>query len=84
MTDLGPHSLVLASDYRVSDVERMWSSLRARRAELAGIGAHHVVVYTSAWESGRVLLTIGVRNADPVPEMLRSPAIFAWVRRGRG
>lgn len=72
------HSLVLASDYRVDDVERTWSLLEQRRSLLASIGAHHVVVYASIWEPGRVLVTIGLRNRQSVAEVLRSPAVFEW------
>jgi hypothetical protein len=78
MSDYHLHSLVLASDYRVDDVERMWSLLRQRRSQLASIGAHHVVLYSSTWEPGRVFVTIGIRHRRPVPELMRSPAIFEW------
>jgi hypothetical protein len=70
------HSLILAADYRVDDVELMWSSITARQSHLADIAAHHVVVYTSIWEPGRVLVTVGVRHPNSVREVLRSPAIF--------
>jgi hypothetical protein len=78
MSDYALHSLVLASDYRVGDADRMWPLIKARRSHLANIGAHHVVVYSSIWESGRVLVTIGIRHRKSVPELLRSPAIFEW------
>ncbi len=70
------HSLILAADYRVDDVERMWSSIKSRQSHLGEIAAHHVVVYKSIWEPGRVLVTIGVRHPNSVREVLRSPAIF--------
>lgn len=70
------HSLILAADYRVDDVEEMWSSIKSRESHLADMAAHHVVVYTSIWEPGRVLVTIGVRHPNSVREVLRSPAIF--------
>jgi hypothetical protein len=70
------HSLILAADYRVDDAERMWSSIKARESHLADIAAHHVVVYKSIWEPGRVFVTIGVRHPNSVREVLRSPAIF--------
>jgi hypothetical protein len=72
------HSLILACDFRVEDVERMWEWLSRRRDNLASIGAHHVVVYTSIWEPGRVLVTIGIRHARSVRDILRSPALFEW------
>jgi hypothetical protein len=76
MGDYQLHSLILAADYRVDDVGAMWSSLTTRQSHLAGMAAHHVVVYESIWEPGRVLVTIGVRHPNSVREVLRSPAIF--------
>ena len=70
------HSLILAADFTVDDVDAMWSSLQARQSHLDAMAAHHVVVYTSIWEPGRVLVTIGVRHPNSVREVLRSPAIF--------
>ena len=72
------HSLILACDFRVEDFERMWQWLSKRRDNLASIGAHHVVVYTSIWEPGRVLVTIGIRHPRSVRDILRSPALFEW------
>jgi hypothetical protein len=72
------HSLILACDFRVDDVERMWKWLKRHRDGLASIGAHHVVLYTSIWEPGRVLVTIGIRHPRSIREVLRSPAIFDW------
>jgi len=70
------HSLIIAADYRVDDIDRMWSLLKQRQTNLAEIDAHHVVVYTSMWGPNRVLVTIGVRGPDSVGEVLRSPAVF--------
>ena len=70
------HSFILACDFRVDDVDRMWKWLNKHREPLAVIGAHHVVLYTSIWEPDRVLVTIGIRQAGSVREVLRSPAIF--------
>jgi hypothetical protein len=72
------HSLILACDFRVEDIDRMWQWLSKRRDNLSSIGAHHVVVYTSIWEPGRVLVTIGIRHARSVRDILRSPALFEW------
>jgi hypothetical protein len=70
------HSLILAADYRVDNPESMWNSLKTRQDSLANIDAHHVVLYTSIWEPGRILVTIGVSHPNSVREVLRSPAIF--------
>lgn len=78
MSEYGLHSLIFACDFRVGDVDRMWKWLQRRKDGLASIGAHHVVLYTSIWEPRRVLVTIGVRHARSVREVLRSPAIFEW------
>ncbi|MBS9532724.1 fatty-acid--CoA ligase [Mycobacterium sp. M1] len=72
------HSLVLATDYRVADAERMWSLIVGGRSPLTAIGAHHAVFYESIHEPGRVLVTLGIRNSVSVKELLRSPALFEW------
>jgi hypothetical protein len=72
------HSLILACDFRVDDVDRMWNWLKKHRDGLGSIGAHHVVLYTSIWEPHRVLVTIGIRQARSLREVLRSPEIFEW------
>lgn len=72
------HSLVIASDYRVPDPSRVWPLLQRRRAALADIGAHHVGVYTSTQDRGRVLVTIGVRNREPIVDLLRSRVFLEW------
>lgn len=73
-----PHSLVLALDYRVDDVTRTLSLIQHDHAALLGLGARHAVLYTSAFEPDRVLVTIGLRHRTSVKELLRSPAVFAW------
>lgn len=78
MSEYDLHSLILACDFRVDDVNRMWKWLNRHRDGLAAIGAHHVVLYTSIWEPRRVLVTIGIRQAGSVRDVLRSPAIFEW------
>jgi hypothetical protein len=72
------HSLILACDFRVDDVDRMWKWLKKHRDGLAAIGAHHVVLYRSIWEPRRVLVTIGIRQARSIRDVLRSPEIFEW------
>ncbi len=72
------HSLVIASDYRVPDPEQVWPLLTRRRSALADIGAHHVLLYTSTRDHGRVLVTIGVRSREPIVELLRSRVFFDW------
>ena len=70
--------MVIASDYRVPDPEQVWPLLTRRRSALAGIGAHHVLLYTSTHDQGRVLVTIGVRSREPIVELLRSRVFFDW------
>ena len=70
--------MVIASDYRVADPEQVWPLLTRRRSALAGIGAHHVLLYTSTHDPGRVLVTIGVRSREPIVELLRSRVFFDW------
>ncbi len=76
MSEYHLHSLILAADYRVADPESMWNSLKDRQQSLVNIDAHHVVLYTSIWEPGRILVTIGVSHPNSVRDVLRSQAIF--------
>lgn len=76
MSEYRGHSLILAAEYPVDDVDRMWRLLRDREPQLADIDAHHVVVYTSMWGRRRIMVTIGIRNPESVDEVLRSPAVF--------
>jgi heme-degrading monooxygenase HmoA len=70
--------MVIASDYRVPNPERVYPLLQRRKSALADIGAHHVLVYTSTHDYGRVLVTIGLRSREPVVELLRSRVFFDW------
>lgn len=72
------HSMVIASDYRVPDPTRVWPLLKRNKAALADIGAHHVLVYTSTRDHGRVLVMIGVHSREPIVELLRSRVFFDW------
>ena len=78
MSEFDLHSLIFACDFRVDDVDRMWEWLKKHSHELAAIGAHHVVLYTSIWEARRVLVTVGIRHAHSMRDVLRSPALFEW------
>ena len=70
--------MVIASDYRVPDPTRVWPLLERNRSALADIGAHHVLVYTSTHDYGRVLVMIGVHSREPIVELLRSRVFFDW------
>jgi hypothetical protein len=72
------HSLVLASDYRVPNPDRVWPLLERRQDALADMGAHHVLVYASTTEPGRVLVMIAIHAREPVLELLRSRVFFEW------
>ena len=72
------HSMVIASDYRVPDPTRVWPLLERRKSALADIGAHHVLVYVSTHDQGRVLVMIGVHSREPIVELLRSRVFFDW------
>lgn len=78
MTHWLTHSLVLASDYRVPDPERVWPLLERRHDSLSKLGAHHVLVYASTTEPGRVLVLIAIHAREPVLELLRSRVFFEW------
>src|ERR1700754_4400056 len=72
------HSMVIASDYRIPDPTRVFPLLQRNKAALADIGAHHVLVYTSTHDHGRVLVMIGVHSREPIVELLRSRVFFDW------
>ena len=72
------HSMVIASDYRVPDPTRVWPLLERNKSALADIGAHHVLVYTSTHDYGRVLVMIGVHSREPIVDLLRSRVFFDW------
>ncbi|HEY0227815.1 MAG TPA: fatty-acid--CoA ligase [Mycobacterium sp.] len=78
MNDGDIHSMVIASDYRVPDPSRVWPLLERNKAALSDIGAHHVLVYTSTHDYGRVLVMIGVHSREPIVELLRSRVFFDW------
>ncbi len=78
MTNGDIHSMVIASDYRVPDPTKVWPLLERNKAALADIGAHHVLVYTSTHDYGRVLVMIGVHSREPIVELLRSRVFFDW------
>ncbi len=78
MTNGDIHSMVIASDYRVPDPSRVWPLLERNRAALSDIGAHHVLVYTSTHDYGRVLVMIGLHSREPIVELLRSRVFFDW------
>lgn len=78
MTHWLNHSLVLASDYRVSNPERVGPLLERRKDALVDLGAHHVLVYASTTESERVLVMIAVHAREPVLDLLRSRVFFEW------
>src|ERR1044072_4603621 len=51
-------------------------------AALADIGAHHVLVYLSTHDYGRVLVMIGVHSREPIGELLQSRVFFDWFDEG--
>ena len=78
MTHWLNQSLVLASDYRIPKPDRVWPLLESRQDALAAMGAHHVLVYSSTTEPGRVLVMIAIHQREPVLELLRSRVFFDW------
>ncbi|AQA04326.1 fatty-acid--CoA ligase [Mycobacterium sp. MS1601] len=72
------HSLVIASDYRIPDPSKVGPLLQRRRDALAELGAHHVLVYRSTQQDGRVLVMIGVHSREPVVDLVRSHVFMDW------
>jgi len=78
LSDVYRHSMVIASDFRIPDPVAVGRLLEKRKGGLAALGAHHVLVYRSLREPGRVLVMIGVRSREPIEELLRSRVFFDW------
>ena len=76
ISDVYRHSMVIASDYRIPDPVKVGRLLEKRKDRLAAMGAHHVLVYRSLREAGRVLVMIGVRSREPIVDLLRSREFF--------
>ena len=76
--DVHAHALVLAMDYRVPDPGKVWPLLQKRKDALARLGAHHVLVYTSTEDHGRVMVTMALRSREPILEVLRSRVFLDW------
>ena len=71
-------SLVLAADYRVRDFDAWWGKIPSEIVALARMSAHHVVVYRSVDDPGRIFVTIGVHEQGTLQTLLRSPDVFEW------
>jgi hypothetical protein len=78
MTHWLDHSLVLASDYRVSHPERVGPLLERPAPALLDVGAHHVLVYASTTDPQRVLVVIALHAREPLLDILQSRLFFEW------
>lgn len=65
-------------DYRIPDPAKVWPLLQRHRSALAGLNAHHVLVYTSASDYGRMLVAMAIRGARPVADLLRDEVFLQW------
>lgn len=71
-------SLLLASTYRVSDVDQMWREVTSQTELLRQLRVRHVVVYTSSWDPRRVMVTVALRPDRPTQDFVRSPTLRTW------
>lgn len=78
MTHWLDHSLVLASDYRVTHPELVGPLLGQRASALLDVGAHHVLVYASTADPERVLVVIALHAREPLLDILQSRVFFEW------
>lgn len=78
VSDVYQNSLVIAFDYRIPDPSRVGPLLEKRTDALSDMGAHHVLVYRSIHESGRVLVMTGVRSREPIVDLMRSGVLMDW------
>jgi hypothetical protein len=72
------HSLILACDFRVDDVDLMWKWLKKHNDGLLSIGAHHVVPLHVNLGAPPGTGDHRDWHARSVRDVLRSPAIFEW------
>ena len=78
LTEQQPHSYVLACDFKVDAVDRVWEAVSQHRDTLAQVGAHHLVVYSALWDPSRVFVTTGIRAHQSIERIVRSPNILQW------
>jgi len=78
MSEHESHSSILACDFTVDDVDRMWDWIQHQHEALASIRTRHLVIYTSLWEPGRMLVTTGIGRHQSIRKILQSPKIFEW------
>jgi hypothetical protein len=71
-------NFVFAVEFRISECERVGPILTSHQENLRDLGAQYAFVYESVVDPGQVLVVIGVRTDRPLPDILRSPHVFAW------
>jgi hypothetical protein len=72
MSEYGLHSIILAADCRVDDIEETWALLEEPESCLANSEA---VVHPFMWPPHRDVMTDGER-ATSVADLLRAPVAF--------
>ncbi|MGY4711681.1 fatty-acid--CoA ligase [Mycolicibacterium sp. CBM1] len=65
-------------DYRVPDPARVWPVLQRSRGALADLGVHYALLYAAIRDPGRVMVTMSLRNKEPILQVLRSRAFLNW------
>ena len=71
-------SFVFAVEFTIGESERVAPVLARHEESLRDLGAHYAFVYESIVEPGKVMVVIGVRTAEPLLKLLRSPSLFEW------
>lgn len=71
-------TFVLAADYRMANITKLWDLLNTNEAGLERIGIRHLVVYQALRDPNRVFVTLGIRDRRPLEVLLRSSALFTW------
>ncbi|WP_245672705.1 fatty-acid--CoA ligase [Aldersonia kunmingensis] len=69
---------VLAADYRITDMDALLRTVTESRELVSRLGVRHLAVYQGIRDTGRVLVTMGIEDREPLDSLLRSSAVFAW------
>ncbi len=82
MINLGLHSFVFATDFRVPNPARVWDVLQRHRNDLIDLGATYVCHYGSTVDPSRGLVAIGLRSEQPLLDLARSHRLRHMLRFG--
>lgn len=71
-------NVIFAVEFRIGESERVGPVLARHEESLRDLDARYAFVYESVVDPGKVLVVIGIRTAQPLLDLLRSPYFFEW------